>query len=445
MTENKRRSTEPTLSGWGRLSVPGREVRSEDLAALSLNAFLFRGLGRAYGDSALPAPGQTDVATTTLGDRLLDFDPVSGVIRAEAGLSLLDLNRLFMPRGWFTPVSPGTQFVTLGGMVAADIHGKNHHRHGCFGRHVRRLRLRVPDGRVLWCSPAEEPELFWAVIGGMGLLGHILEVEFSMLPIPTPWIWCESERIRDLDEFVVALKEAGPHWPYTVGWIDCISTGSKMGRGILQRGRFAETWEAPPSDPEEKRRVSIPFELPSWALGPLSVRAFNMAYYWKHVRKKQAGLLHPDSFFYPLDAVNDWNLVYGRRGFTQYQCVLPDSAGPGAARRFLTLLTSKGGASFLCVIKDCGAQGSGLLSFPRTGISIALDIAVRDNTRQLVDDLNELVIAEGGRIYLAKDAFTRADHFRRMEPRLSEFLSIREKWDPERRIRSAQSVRIFGD
>lgn len=211
------------------------------------------------------------------------------------------------------------------------------------------------------------------------------------------------------------------------------------------RGRWAEANEAPVLPPAPKRRRSLPFVLPEWVLGRLSVRAFNELYYHTHIPRARAGIQHPETFFYPLDKMLHWNRMYGRRGFTQYQCVLPEAAGQSAARRFLELLTSRGGASFLCVIKDCGAEGAGLLSFPKPGISIALDIAIRADTKELVDALNELVIREGGRIYLAKDSFTSAEDFRRMEPRLPHFLAVRERYDPRRRIRSAQSIRILGD
>lgn len=433
------------LSGWGRIPVPGREVRSEDLEALTRDAVLCRGLGRSYGDSSLPPPGHTVVAGASLADRILSFDPATGVLRAEAGFSLKEMNRLFLPRGFFTPVTPGTEFVTLGGMVAADVHGKNHHRAGCFGSHVRALRMRVADGRIVECSREVEPDLFRATIGGMGLTGHILEVEIPLIRVPTPWIVMESERIADIDEFTAGLKAAGPKWPYTLGWIDCLSRGKKLGRGILMSGRFAEKGEAPAHPPAPMRKLAVPFVLPSWVVGPWSVRAFNTLWYRRHVPRVRRGLVSPEWFFYPLDFIAHWNRMYGPRGFTQYQCVVPDSAGHGAARRFLELLTSRGGASFLCVIKDCGPEGIGLLSFPTRGISIALDIPIDDHTQSLVDALNELVIAEGGRIYLAKDALTRPEHFRRMEPRLAEFTRIRRQWDPAGRIRSAQSVRVLGD
>lgn len=434
-----------TIHGWGRLSVPGREIRVEDLERGTVDAVLTRGLGRSYGDASLPPPDHPEVVASPLADRILAFDPTTGRIRAESGLSLRELNRLFLDRGYFTPVTPGTQFVTLGGMVAADVHGKNHHRSGCFGEHVVALRLRVGDGRVVECSPTEHADLFFATIGGMGLTGHILEVEFDLIRVPSSWIWCETIRVRDVDAYVDALKEAGPAWPYTVGWIDCLSTGGGLGRGVLMRGRFAEASEAPPEPPRPKRRLAVPFVCPSWLLGRLTVKAFNAVYYAAHRARSAGRIVHPDRFFYPLDRLLHWNRLYGPRGFTQYQCVLPESAGRGAARRFLELLTTRGGASFLCVIKDCGDEGRGVLSFPMRGISIALDIAVRADTRELVAALNELVIREGGRVYLAKDSFTTREHFSAMEPRLERFRRIRDAWDPHHRIRSAQSVRILGD
>jgi len=433
------------LSGWGGIAVPGREIRSEDLEAITRDAVLSRGLGRSYGDSSLPPPSRREVAGTVLADRILSFDPPTGMLRAEAGLSLRELNRLFLPRGFYEPVAPGTQLITLGGMVAADVHGKTHHRSGSFGAHVSKLKIRVADGRVLECSREVEPDLFRATLGGMGLTGHVLEVEFRLIRVPSPWVWVESERIHDLDRFIEALKEAGPRWPYTVGWIDCLSRGRGMGRGILSCGRWAEPHEAPPGPPTPRRRPSVPFVLPGWVVNRWSVRVFNAVLYRSHFLRRRRRVMHPETFFYPLDAIGHWNRLYGRRGFTQYQCVLPDAAGHGAARRFLELLTRRGGASMLCVIKDCGAEGPGLLSFPRPGISIALDVPIRDETQSLVDALNELVIAEGGRIYLAKDAFTRAEHFRAMEPRLPEWTRIRRRWDPQGRLRSAQSVRILGD
>lgn len=438
-------TSDPKLSGWGRVARPGREVFSEDLESATRGAVLCRGLGRSYGDSALPPAGHPIVVTTTMADRLLGFDEESGILRAEAGVSIEQLNHRLLDRGYFVPVTPGTQFVTLGGAVAADVHGKNHHVAGCFGEHVTGLRMRLAHGDIVHASPTEMPDLFWATVGGMGLTGHILEVELQMKRIRSPWIYQELQRVDDIDDYIEALKIAAKKFPFTVGWIDCLSTGSSMGRGILMAGDWADPSMAPPRPPKLLPRITMPFELPSWVLGQQTVRAFNFAYYNKARFQKSTGLTRWETFFYPLDAVRHWNRMYGKRGFTQYQCVLPESAGHGAAREVLEILSARGGASFLCVIKDCGPQGHGMLSFPMKGISIALDIAVRDDTQALVDALNEKVIDLGGRIYLAKDTFTRPEHFRAMEPRLDDFLEVRRRYDPEQRIRSAQSVRLFGD
>jgi decaprenylphospho-beta-D-ribofuranose 2-oxidase len=434
-----------TLEGWGRLAVPGRELLSQDLEALTRRAVLCRGLGRSYGDASLPADAADKIAATRLADRVLAFDPRSGIARVEAGLSLAELNRLFIPRGWFPAVTPGTKFVTLGGMVASDVHGKNHHRDGCFGAHVRALRMRLADDSVVECDRTRDPELFRATVGGMGLLGHILEIEFAMRPIPSGWIWMESERVRDIDEFLAALTRAAGVWPMTMGWIDCLARGSALGRGLLMAGRWATAEEAGRAPPTPPMRRSLPFELPDWALNAFTSGAFNATYYWSHLEQRAARLVAPDPFFYPLDAVEHWNRAYGPRGFTQYQCVLPRAAGAAAVRELLQRVAELGCASPLCVIKDCGPQGEGLLSFPMEGTSIAIDMPVSPDIQRVVDHLNEVVIAAGGRVYLTKDRFTRADHFRAMEPRLDAFLAARETWDPQHRLRSALSARLFGD
>ena len=435
----------PQIMGWGRLPAPGREVLSENLEHASRGAVLSRGLGRSYGDSSLPASPTDKLVATRLANRILHFDEHTGVLRAEAGLSLAEMNRMFMPRGWFTPVTPGTKYVTLGGMVASDVHGKNHHRDGCFGAHVRALRMRLADDSVVECSATQDADLFYGTIGGMGLLGHVLEVEFAFHRIPSPWIYMESQRVANVDEFLSSLVNAASQFPMSMGWIDCLNRGRSMGRGIMMAGRWATAAEAPPAPPSEAKKKSFPIDLPNWALNPLTASLFNTAYYWRHVRRRASAVVAPDPFFYPLDAILHWNRAYGSRGFTQYQCVIPRAAGATAVREFMQLLTRLGGASPLCVIKDCGPEGKGVLSFPLEGTSIAVDMAVAPDLQRIIDSLNEFVIAAKGRIYLTKDRFTRAEHFRAMEPRLPAFLALREKWDPKRRLRSAQSQRLFGD
>jgi decaprenylphospho-beta-D-ribofuranose 2-oxidase len=433
------------LSGWGRVPVvPGREIRSEQLAAITEHVPLTRGLGRAYGDAALPAAGDDIVAGSSLADRILAFDPDSGVLHAEAGFSLDQLYRVFLPRGWFTPVTPGTRFVTLGGMVAADVHGKNHHRDGCIGGHVRRLIVRVAAGDIVACSREEEPELFHATVGGMGLTGHILEVTLQLTRVPSPWIVQQSERIPDIDAFIEHLKASAQRWPMTVGWIDGLAGGAQLGRGVLLCGRWAEAGEAPHSFPTLRPVLTLPFDLPSGVLNPAAIKLFNAAYYRYSASARVQSIVSPESFLYPLDAIGAWNRGYGRRGFIQYQCVLPDATVHHSVRRFMELVARHGRASFLSVIKDCGPEGLGTLSFPMSGISVALDIPYDGLTQAIVDQMNRHVIEQGGRVYLAKDALTRREDFARMEPRLAHFLDVRRRWDPRGRIRSAQSVRLFG-
>ncbi|HEY5657357.1 MAG TPA: FAD-binding oxidoreductase [Myxococcota bacterium] len=435
------------LSGWGRVPVvEGEERLSEDLERASEGVSLSRGLGRSYGDASLPASSGRACLGTRLADRILAFDDATGVLRAEAGFSLHQLNQLFLARGWTTPVIPGTQYVTLGGMVAADVHGKNHHVAGCLGAHVRALRLRVADGRVLEVSAQREPELFRATLGGMGLTGHILEVELRLQRIPSAWIWRESERVGDLEALVSKLRAASRTWPFTVAWVDCAARGAALGRGILSMGRWAEPREAPAEPPRMRERFAVPFDLPSWCVGPWSIRLFNALYYGHHGPRPRSGIVHPQPFFFPLDAVRHWNRLYGRRGMVQYQCVLPLAGDGRVHQRFFETLARHGGASPVSVIKDCGAEGRGLLSFPMPGISVALDLPFRKRrTQALVDALNAIVIEAGGRVYLAKDALTRREHFAAMEPRLERFRALRHKWDPEGRLASAQSVRLLGD
>jgi FAD/FMN-containing dehydrogenase len=428
------------VSGWGRVQrVPARELASESLEQITGAAVLTRGLGRSYGDASLPASPGAVVATSRLANRILAFDEERGVLRAEAGLSLAALNRCFTPRRWFTPVSPGTRSVTLGGMVAADVHGKNHHRQGSFGNHVQRLRIRLAEGDVLECSPQEHAGLFRATIGGFGLTGHILEVELGLERIASPWILQTVEAAEDLEGLLERLRAASAQWPYTVSWVDCLSR-ARFGRGLLICGRWAEPQEGPARPPSPPRSLPVPFEAPGWLLNRLAVSLFNQLYY----RRRRQGLVAPDAFFYPLDVLSDWNRLYGRQGFIQYQCVLPHSDRHELVGRFMREVSRSGATTLLCVIKDFGAEGVGMLSFPRPGFTISLDIPYRGAaTQALVDRLNAFVIDSAGRIYLAKDGLTRRQDFRAMEPRLADWQEARKAWDPARRLRSALSARLF--
>ena len=435
------------LSGWGRCPVVrGVERRSEDLGQTSRDARLTRGLGRSYGDASLPDEPEAVVASSLLADRLLAFEPDSGLLRAEAGFTLAELDRRFWPRGWASPVAPGTEQVTLGGMVASDVHGKNHHVAGCFGEHVRALRMRVADGRFLEVTEATEPELFRATLGGMGLTGHILEVEVQLERIDSPWIWQQSERLDDLAAVLRTLRAASQGWPFSVAWVDALVPGRAFGRGIVSRGRWARKKEAPTRLPRRLPTPSLPFTLPGFALSRPVMRLGHAAVFQRHRPRLRRGIGRPAPFFFPLDTLRNWNRLYGPGGFVQYACVIPEDAGDEAVHGLFATLRASGGHSYFTVIKDCGAEGRGLLSYPRPGISLALDLPMRGaHTQEVVDALNEFLIEAGGRIYLTKDALTRPEHFRAMEPRLDAFLSVRRKWDPDGRLKSALSVRLLGD
>jgi FAD/FMN-containing dehydrogenase len=425
--------------------MPGHERLSEDLAAVTRGANLTRGLGRSYGDASLPTTADAIVAGSRLADRVIGFDPETGVLSAEAGLSIRDINHTFLPRGWFVPVTPGTAFVTLGGAVASDVHGKNHHSAGTFGRHVRRLRLRVGTGAIVEASPDVEPELFDATVGGMGLTGHMLDVEVGLRQVPSTWLVGETEYVPDLESLIATLLEAGKTWPYTLAWMDAIGSGGR-GRGVVYRGRWAEADEAGGRPLAWPRDIAFPMAMPYWALSPFGMRWFNELVLLRYGRGVKRSLMHPQPFFYPLDSLLDWNKAYGRRGFTQYQCVLPHRAGLPVYRKVFQTIAARGGTPYVVVIKDFGAEGRGRLSFPCPGVTFSIDMPIAEGTTQgVVDAVNDIVAAEGGRVYLTKDAFTRAEHYRAMDPRVDGFNAIRRRWDPDGRIRSALSVRLLGD
>jgi decaprenylphospho-beta-D-ribofuranose 2-oxidase len=396
----------------------------------------------------VPAASGSLVLETVRADRVVAFDHDRGTLTCEAGLSIAEILRVFLPRGWFPPVTPGTKFVTVGGCVACDVHGKNHHRDGSFGRFIDRLVLQVADGSVVECGPSLQRELFLATVGGMGLTGLIAEVTLRLQPVESAWMVVESEPVPGLGAMLDGLRDAGKGWPYTVGWLDCLARGAALGRGILMRGRHASRTEAPAAAPPEPRRLTVPLDAPEWLLSPILMRGFNATYYWGHTRRTHgAGRPVPyHGFFYPLDAIGGWNRLYGRRGFLQYQCVVPRAAGAPAVAELLERVVEAGTASFLAVIKDCGPESDAYLSFPLEGTTLALDLPYRGpRTETLVHELNATVIAAGGRVYLAKDAVTRPEDFARMVPRLAEWRKVRDRWDPEHRFRSAQSVRVLGD
>jgi decaprenylphospho-beta-D-ribofuranose 2-oxidase len=436
------------IQGWGRHPVgAGRVVRPASLTVPSDGAPLLpRGLGRSYGDAAVPVSPQSLVIETTGADRILEFEPASGRLCCEAGVSLAEIVRVFLPRGWFPPVTPGTKFVTVGGCVASDVHGKNHHRDGSFGNFVERLAVLTADGREMVCGPDQERELFLATVGGMGLTGLIHRVTLRLRRVESPWIVFESEPVNGFDEMLAGLRASSHDWPYTVGWIDALARGRALGRGIVMRGRHARAAEAVGPGPKARRTLDVPCDAPGWLLNPTFMRLFNRLYHARRGRGLERCLVSYEEFFYPLDAVGSWNRLYGRRGFLQYQCAIPHASGTASLVAVIERLARRGVASFLAVVKDFGPGSEAYLSFPLAGTTLSLDLPYRGRaTEEVVHELNALVLEAGGRVYLAKDAVTRADHFAAMMPRLGEWKAVRDRWDPGRRFRSAQSARLFGD
>ena len=376
------------------------------LQAAAPGSLLSYGLRRSYGDSCLNA-GRELIDCRRL-NRLLGFDESTGMLRCESGVSLSDIVDVFLPKGWFLPVTPGTRFVTVGGAIANDVHGKNHHCAGTFGAHVSQIGLhRSNDGLVI-CNGEDNPGMLRATIGGLGLTGVIAWADIHLKRVAGPWIDAESIPFDSLSSFLDLSRESNDCFEYSVAWLDCCA--GKNLRGIFFRGNHAADHG---KEFQPKRGPKLPFALPGWALNRYSVQAFNAAYYKMHAARKGAAVVAYDSFFYPLDCIRQWNLIYGRQGFLQYQCVIPET-NLEAFEELLDRIAHSGMGSFLGVVKQFGsAPAAGMLSFPRPGLTIALDFAMRgERTLQLMQSLDEVVLHSGGALYPAKDA--------RMSPALFE-------------------------
>lgn len=379
---------------------------------------LAHGLGRSYGDVCLNQDG-TLLLTRGL-DHFIAFDRASGRLRAEAGVSLKDILDLVIPQGWFLPVTPGTRYVTLGGAIANDVHGKNQPVMGNFGHHITRLELLRSDGQRIECSPNENNEWLHASIGGLGLTGLITWAEIQLLPINSPFMQARHQRFSTLDDFWALDAGLGSEWPYAVAWIDCAAQGKRLGRGIFSTGRHAPESAVTPSS--HHRSPTFPFDPPVSLVNGVTLRAFNFAYYHRPLSKGTA-LQHHAPFFYPLDGLLEWNRIYGRRGFYQYQCVLPPEASHEGIGALLQRISASGTGSFLAVLKMFGDIPSlGLLSFPRAGATLALDFPnLGDRTHKLFAELDAVVRDCGGRLYPAKDARMSAEMFRLSCPRWQAF------------------------
>lgn len=380
--------------------------------------FVARGNGRSYSDVCLNQGG-TLLETRGL-DRFISFDRRSGRLRCESGVLLRDIIALTLPQGWFLPVSPGTQQVTVGGAIANDVHGKNHHVAGSFGRHVLQLALRRSDGELKICGPDAEPNWFAATVGGLGLTGVILWAELQLLAVEGEQMDLQSTRFESLEDFWALDDEATARWPYTVAWLDCMTRSRRgLGRGWLHCGRHATGVARGGERPDRSFRIG--FEPPVSLVNRLSARAFNALYFHAPRAMAASGRLRP--FFYPLDRVRDWNLLYGPRGFHQYQCVLPQAEARAALRVLLTRIAGSGEAAFLGVLKTFGEfPAAGLLSFARAGATLAVDFPHRgERTLRLLRDLDRVVLEAGGALYPAKDARMPARMFRAGYPRVEEF------------------------
>jgi FAD/FMN-containing dehydrogenase len=382
----------------------------EILRAAAPGSLLPYGLGRSYGDSCLNA-GRELIDCRRL-NRILGFDESTGMVRCESGVSFSDIIKVFLPKGWFVPVTPGTRFVTVGGAIANDVHGKNHHRAGTFGAHVRQIGLHRSNDGLVACSANENADMLQATIGGLGLTGVIAWADIQLKRVAGPWIDAETVPFHSLEAFLDLSRESNDRFEYSVAWLDCFASTNL--RGIFFRGNHAsKTLANNRSQFKAKRGPKLPFAMPAWMLNRHSIRAFNSAYYQIHARRTGTSLVPYDKFFYPLDSIRQWNLLYGKQGFLQYQCVIPEG-NVEAVKELIGRMARSGMGSFLGVLKQFGsAPAAGMLSFPRPGITLALDFAMRgERTLKLMQSLDDVVQQSGGALYPAKDA--------RMSPALFE-------------------------
>lgn len=446
------------LTGWGR-AAPTRARRYVPLMPAEVGPIvdgaggrgvIARGLGRSYGDAAQNAGGLV-VATEALSGVIasdLDPDHRRGSITVAAGTSLDELMRWLVPRGWFVPVTPGTRFVTVGGAIAADIHGKNHHAEGSFCEHVTSMTLRSGDGETRTVTPDGSPEAFWATAGGLGLTGVVLDATFDLIPIETAFLTVDAERASDLDDLMARMADGDERYRYSVAWIDCLAGGRALGRGVLTRGEHAKLSDLPfhrrprARSFEPASLFSMPATAPPGLVNPLTVRAFNEMWFRKAPRHRTGHIESIPWFFHPLDGILDWNRLYGPRGFLQYQFVVPTTAGE-TVRHVIENLSHAGTASFLGVIKRFRPGNPGPLSFPAEGWTLALDIPIgRPGLGPLLDRLDEMIVEAGGRLYLAKDSRLRPELLAQMYPRLDEWREVRAKLDPGSAFRSDLSRRL---
>jgi decaprenylphospho-beta-D-ribofuranose 2-oxidase len=436
------------IANWGNYPVVESNEESfafeEQLQEILLRkeSFIPRGNGRCYGDASL-----ADTTISTLKyDKILSFDTSAGIFECQSGLMLDQILEVIVPAGWFLPVTPGTKFITAGGAVASDVHGKNHHIDGSFSNHILDMDIVLSSGVTITCSPQFHPDLFEATCGGMGLTGIISRIKFRLKKIETSYIRQKQIKAGNLEE-LISLFDQYKSYTYSVAWIDCLKKGPHSGRGILMLGEHAlltdlnENQKRNPLQLPKKKQINFPFNLPSWVLNEFTVRIFNFLFYGKNLKKEMNNVTGYESFFYPLDAILHWNRGYGKKGFVQYQFLLPLESKRGLTE-ILQKIGDKGLGSFLAVLKIFGKQES-IISFPKEGYTLALDFPVKNGLMEFLDELDQIVLRYGGRIYMSKDARMKPEILREGYPDLDKFKDIVGKYNPDGRIHSNQSERLF--
>lgn len=437
------------LAGWGNYPVSesyttfprsGKEFKD----ALQEEPLIPRGLGRSYGDQSMNALHQ--VAVCTKMNNFLSWNEAEGVLECQAGVNLEEIINVFAPKGWFPMICPGTKFVTIGGAIANDIHGKAHHIDGSFVNSVLSFTILLADGTTVTASRTENADLFWANFGGLGLLGVILTARLQLRKIETTYFSQKSIVIKDLDHMLEALDKYDHEYNYSVAWIDALATGKKLGSGVLTLGneakldsRFPDKLRQAPLKLHSTKKLSVPFFLPSFALNSFTVKILNRVIAF--VQNSPKAFVHYDKFFFPLDAIGNWNRGYGKRGFVQYQFVIPEENGKANLTEILQMIAQSGCTPFLNVFKRMG-DGQGILSFPFKGYTLAIDFPVTKELFAFTPKLDAKVLAAGGRLYLGKDALLDESTFKAMYPQFSEWLAIKKKYDPENKFSSDISRRL---
>jgi decaprenylphospho-beta-D-ribofuranose 2-oxidase len=436
------------IANWGNYPVIESEEESfvfeEQLESLieKEQPFIPRGNGRCYGDASLSGRS----ISTLKFDKILSFDTEKGIFECQSGITLDQILPVIVPTGWFLPVTPGTKFITIGGALGSDVHGKNHHVDGSVSNHVIEFDIVLASGKTLTCSRDAYPDLFEATLGGMGLTGMISRVKFRLKKIETSLIRQKQIKAANLQE-LIGLFDEYKDYTYSVAWIDCLKKGEHFGRSILMLGEHAtlnDVSEIQKTDPLKlpaKKQIPFPINMPSWVLNKLTVKAFNFLYYTKNFKKEINNIVSYEPFFYPLDAVLHWNRLYGKNGFVQYQFVLPLNAKDGLIE-IMNRIADEGLGSFLAVLKVFGKQES-IISFPKEGYSLALDFPVRKGLLSFLDELDELVVKYNGRLYMSKDARMKPGMLVAGYPELERFKSIIKKYNPGNKIRSVQSDRLL--